>query len=164
LELSNGLIKFAVSLKSKQNMTEAIRWELKLDNYHKALSRLASIVNEYGRRELNEYELDSIIKRFEFAYEVAWRVMKSYAEYQGIDDITGSRDSFRRAFELGLISDGKVWIDMLKSRNETAHNYDGSIADSAISKVCDVFYPEMLKFYNKMQGLSHSHSNDIFSE
>ena len=47
------------------------RWEQKLDSYGKALSRLAAIVNESKRRQLNEFEKDSVVQRFEFTHEMA---------------------------------------------------------------------------------------------
>ncbi len=80
------------------------RWEQKLNSYTKALTRLAKIVNESKVRELNEFELDSIVQRFEFTHEIAWKLMKSYAEFQGENMIAGSRDATRWAFENHLIT------------------------------------------------------------
>lgn len=59
------------------------RLEQRHANFRKALNRLAGAVNLSKRKELDEYERDSMVKRFEFTFECAWRVMKSYAEYQG---------------------------------------------------------------------------------
>ncbi|MDD5894696.1 MAG: nucleotidyltransferase substrate binding protein, partial [Prevotellaceae bacterium] len=52
----------------------------------------------------------------------------------------------------GLLADGEVWMDMITSRNYTSHNYDGDIADMMVSKVADVYYPEMLKFHDVMKA------------
>ncbi|MBS7367350.1 MAG: hypothetical protein KIG82_04120 [Prevotella sp.] len=41
---------------------------------------------------------------------------------------------------------------MITSRNYTSHNYDGDIADMMVSKVADVYYPEMLKFHDVMKA------------
>jgi nucleotidyltransferase substrate binding protein (TIGR01987 family) len=141
---------------------ETARWMQRLNNYHKALNRLAEIVNESKKRKLNEFERDCVIQRFEFTHETAWKLMKSYAEYQGYDDIGGSRDATRRAYDMRLIEDGITWMEMIKSRNETSHNYDGSVADAVITRITDSYYPLMLSYYEKMNSLSEKTENDIF--
>lgn len=129
------------------------RWEQKLDSYGKALSRLAAIVNESKRRQLNEFEKDSVVQRFEFTHEMAWKVMMSYCKFVSPEEQTlSSKDSTRWAFHAGLLADGEVWMDMITSRNYTSHNYDGDIADMMVSKVADVYYPEMLKFHDVMKA------------
>jgi len=143
---------------------ETARWQQRLDNYRRALSRLAEIVNEGNKRELNDFERDCIVKRFEFTFECSWRLMKSYAESQGEDEIGASRDSIRRAFKLHLIGDGDTWMDMIKWRNETSHNYNGEVADAAINKIVCSFYPLMLSFYHKMASLSPNNPADLFMQ
>ena len=46
-------------------MTENIpRWEQKLQSYHKALNRLAEVVAEAKKRQLNDFEVDVMIGDF----------------------------------------------------------------------------------------------------
>ncbi|MCI7509432.1 MAG: nucleotidyltransferase substrate binding protein [Prevotella sp.] len=90
--------------------------------------------------------------------------MKAYAEYQGFDGIGGSRDATRKAFEMSLISDGQSWMDMIKSRNETSHNYDGSMADDVVDSIINRFYPLLAEFYQKMNSLSALTPDDLFSK
>lgn len=140
------------------------RWEQRLDSYHKALARLAEIVGASKKRALNEFERDGLVQRFEFTHELSWKLMKAYAEYQGFDGIGGSRDATRKAFEMSLISDGQSWMDMIKSRNETSHNYDGSMADDVVDSIINRFYPLLAEFYQKMNSLSALTPDDIFSK
>lgn len=140
------------------------RWEQRLDSYHKALARLAEIVGASKKRALNEFERDGLVQRFEFTHELSWKLMKAYAEYQGYDGIGGSRDATRKAFEMGLISDGQSWMDMIKSRNETSHNYDGSMADDVVDSIINRFYPLLAEFYQKMNSLSALTPDDLFSK
>ena len=140
------------------------RWEQRLDSYHKALARLAEIVGASKRRALNEFERDGLVQRFEFTHELSWKLMKAYAEYQGFDGIGGSRDATRKAFEMSLISDGQSWMDMIKSRNETSHNYDGSMADDVVDSIINRFYPLLAEFYQKMNSLSALTPDDLFSK
>lgn len=140
------------------------RWEQRLDSYHKALARLAEIVGASKKRALNEFERDGLVQRFEFTHELSWELMKAYAEYQGFDGIGGSRDATRKAFEMSLISDGQSWMDMIKSRNETSHNYDGSMADDVVDSIINRFYPLLAEFYQKMNSLSALTPDDLFSK
>lgn len=140
------------------------RWEQRLDSYHKALARLAEIVGASKKRALNEFERDGLVQRFEFTHELSWKLMKAYAEYQGFDGIGGSRDATRKAFEMSLISDGQSWMDMIKSRNETSHNYDGSMADDVVDSIINRFYPLLADFYLKMNSLSALTPDDLFSK
>lgn len=140
------------------------RWEQRLDSYHKALARLAEIVGASKKWALNEFERDGLVQRFEFTHELSWKLMKAYAEYQGFDGIGGSRDATRKAFEMSLISDGQSWMDMIKSRNETSHNYDGSMADDVVDSIINRFYPLLAEFYQKMNSLSALTPDDLFSK
>lgn len=131
-------------------MTDISRWEQRLESYHKALSRLAEIVNASKLRALNDFERDGLVQRFEFTHELSWKLMKAYAEYQGYDGIGGSRYATRKAFEMNLIPDGQIWMDMIKSRNDISHNYDDEIATDIVDNILNVFYLELVSFYCKM--------------
>lgn len=136
-------------------MTDISRWEQRLESYHKALSRLAEIVNASKLRALNDFERDGLVQRFEFTHELSWKLMKAYAEYQGYDGIGGSRDATRKAFEMNLIPDGQIWMDMIKSRNDISHNYDDEIATVVVDNILNVFYLELVSFYCKMNEFRH---------
>lgn len=134
-------------------MINISRWEQCLDSYHKALARLAEIVCTSKMRALNEFERDGLVQRFEFTHELSWKLMKAYAEYQGYDGIGGSRDATRKAFEMGLISDGQSWMDMIKSRSDAAHNYEDSVIDVLVDAVINRYYPLFADFYRKMDAI-----------
>lgn len=136
-------------------MTDISRWEQRLESYHKALSRLAEIVSASKLRALNGFERDGLVQRFELTHELSWKLMKAYAEYQGYDGIGGSRDATRKAFEMNLIPDGQIWMDMIKSRNDISHNYDDEIATDIVDNILNVFYLELVSFYCKMDEFRH---------
>ena len=141
------------------------RWEQKLNSYRKALSRLAEVVNVMKVRQLNDFEADGLIQRFEFTFELAWKLMKSYAEYQGTDkEIMGSRDAIRWAFENKLIDDSYVWMEMIKRRNDTSHNYDEDTAADVVVRVKDAYLQAFVGFYDKMKTLSSQDSYDLFTQ
>ncbi len=112
------------------------RWEQKLNSYQKALRRLADVVNVAKTRQLNDFEADGMIQRFEFTFELAWKLMKSYAEYQGTDkEIMGSRDAIRWAYENKLVL-----------------------------RIKDSYYQTFVEFYGKMKSLSEQHEMDLFTQ
>ena len=146
-------------------MTENIpRWEQKLQSYHKALNRLAEVVVEAKKRQLNDFEADGLVQRFEFTFELAWKLMKSYADYQGVDkEIMGSRDAIRWAFDCDLIADGAAWMEMLKRRNDTSHNYDEEMSSEVVQQIKDSYFDLFVSFYEKMNRLSSTAQEDLFS-
>ncbi len=80
---------------------------------------------------------DSVIQRFEYTYELAWKTMRRALEIQHetpLDDV-GRRDLFRRAFETGLIENPSPWFGYQDARNKTAHAYDQKIAADVFQSV-----------------------------
>lgn len=138
------------------------RWEQKQQSYHKTLNRLANVVDEMNKRQLNDIEADGLIQRFEFTFELAWKLIKSYAEYQGIDkEIMGSRDAIRWAFESRLIDRSDVWMEMVKRRNDTSHTYDESIASEVCLRIKDSYYQAFVELFEKMSRFASE--NNLFT-
>lgn len=137
---------------------EDIRWEQRFSNYRKALGKLRETVN-YIQNEVENKEtpsvLDDIVKQgliqsFEYTHELAWKVIKDYFIDQGNPNITGSRDATREAFQLGLISDGEAWMDMIKSRNLTSHTYDEDTANHIYQQILKAYFPAFEAFEQVM--------------
>ncbi|WP_180682350.1 nucleotidyltransferase substrate binding protein [Tepidicella baoligensis] len=133
-----------------------IRWQQRLANYGKALERLTEAVQLAQQRPLSELEKQGLIQAFEFTHELAWNVMKDYFVYQGNNNITGSRDAIREAFKQGLVSDGEGWMETIKSRNQTSHTYNQTIADDIAKRVCESYHTLFKAFHQRMQSLSAS--------
>ncbi|MSP53652.1 MAG: nucleotidyltransferase [Gammaproteobacteria bacterium] len=132
---------------------EDIRWQQRLNNLNSALLQLQSAVNLAKERELSLLEQQGIIQAFEFTHELAWNVMKDYAHLQGNMAIAGSRDASREGFKMGLVNDGDVWMEMIKSRNQTSHTYNKSIADQIVAQIQTAYYPAFTVFTEKMESL-----------
>ena len=71
----------------------------------------------------DELDRDGVIQRFEFTFELLWIALKIYLGNQGII-VKTPRDSFAEAFRINIISDEKIFLDMLEDRNNTSHIYD----------------------------------------
>lgn len=127
-----------------------IRWQQRFSNYLKAFDQLHRVIELAGQRQLSELEQQGLIKAFEFTFELAWNVMKDYFEYQGNPRITGSRDAFREAFKRGLIVDGEGWMEMIDSRNKSAHTYNRETADELAEKIVTRYHDLFAAFAEQM--------------
>lgn len=131
-----------------------IRWIQRLNSYQRAIQRLASAVELAASRPLSDLEKQGLIQAFEFVFELAWNVIKDYFIYQGNPDISGSRDAIRTAFKQGIIIDGEGWMEMIKSRNQTAHTYNEAVANAICEQILRLYYPLFTAFELKMQHLA----------
>ena len=136
----------------------AFRWEQRFLNFTKAFNKLKEAVFYADNQFQDKSEISSeifkegIIQRFEYTHELAWNVMKDYAGYQGIKDVGGSRDATREAFQMGLIKNGEVWMDMIISRNKTTHTYEEDTANEIYNKIINDYHAEFLAFEQIMKS------------
>ena len=133
-------------------MEEQVRDKQRFENYKKSLNNLRNALDLKKERPLTELETQGLLKTFEFTYELAWKTMKDFLEYNGIVGIVGGRNAFRGALQNGLISQGEIWQEMVDDRNLLTHDYDEKIAGRVAERV--VAYAELLSnFKVKMQTL-----------
>ncbi|MFH1428604.1 MAG: nucleotidyltransferase substrate binding protein [Candidatus Margulisiibacteriota bacterium] len=127
-----------------------IRWIQRFSNYNKALQQLTKFI-EKGK--LNELEIQGLIQSFEYNYELAWNTIKDFYEGQGETNIQGSRDAIRLAFNRGLIENGEVWMEMIKSRALTSHTYNEGTAEEIANAIINNYYKEFIKLHNKLKEI-----------
>ena len=104
--------------------------KLSLDKFSKALQKLEEGIKHYH----DELSQDGVIQRFEFTFELCWKTLKIFLGEEGVDART-PRQVFDEAFRLGWIEKGKIFIEMLKDRNETAHIYSKEMADEIVGRI-----------------------------
>lgn len=135
-----------------------IRWIQRFNNYKKALTQIQEAVELMKERQLSRLEKQGLIQAFEYTHELAWKTLKDFLENRGNTDIYGSRDATKEAFRLGLIDNGEVWMQMIKSRNLTSHTYDENIADDIIALIKDLYFEEFQKLRTKMNPFQQEES------
>lgn len=131
-----------------------IRWMQRFANFQKALLKMnqaIEVMQESRSENKNIQELlqEGVIQRFEYTHELAWKVMKDYAEYQGYTNLGGSRDALRKAFEMELIADVR-WMESIRDRNLTSHNYDDETAHEIFCKIEGIYLPLFNAFEERM--------------
>ena len=105
-------------------MSQEIRWQYRFNNYSRAYSLLREAL-EGGVEPLNQLELEGVIQRFEFTFELSWNLLKDRLEYDGLVLATVTpRNVIREAYNTKLIEDCDTWMDMLIDRNLMSHTYD----------------------------------------
>jgi nucleotidyltransferase substrate binding protein (TIGR01987 family) len=96
-------------------------------------------------------EQDGAIQRFEYTYELFWKILKKVLEVKG-KICNSPRDVFREAALQGLIDDPIFWFEVIKKRNLTVHNYERKIADSIYSSLPSI-RDNMLQVITRIQTL-----------
>lgn len=117
-----------------------VRWHQRLNSYQKAFNNLQFAVETAKMRKLTQLESQGLIKAFELVYEQAWLSIKAYFEYEGEVGINGSRDAFRLAFNRGLISDGSIFMQSIKTRQLSIHTYSEDVAEAISKDIVELYY------------------------
>lgn len=131
-------------------MPDDIRWKQRFDNYKRALHQLSLAVHLMDTRPLSDLEKQGIIQGFEFTHELAWKVLKDYLEYEGIQGLIGSRSVVREAFKQGLVTDGEAWMDMIDKRNLSSHTYNLDLASDLATWIRGTYYPMFLELQERL--------------
>lgn len=108
------------------------RFSERFQDFNNALARLTESLK---MKIESSIIIDGVIQRFEFTYELAWKVMKAYLEQQGVFEPKTPREVFRESYKIGLITDGDGWLDMMIDRNLTSHTYNEAAAMEIYKKI-----------------------------
>ena len=103
--------------------------ELDLSNLKNSFSTLKNCYLDYSEQsdeKLKTYIKDSCIKRFEYTYENAKKVMNKFLkkEYDKSEKDLSINNIFREMYGLGLIKSFENWAKYREQRNTVAHEYD----------------------------------------
>lgn len=92
---------------------------------------------------------DATIRRFEFSFELSWKLMQSILAENGIEAY-GPKNAIRESAKLGLIDNPQRWLEFLKARNLTTHTYKEELAKQ-VYKEAKVFVKTLEEFVKKAQ-------------
>ena len=104
---------------------------------------------EARERDLSDsFVLSGTSAKFSITFDLAWKVMKDIlVQYYAITGfVTGSpREVLKQSFQAKLIT-GDEWIDMLKIRNQLAHDYDGVIVKEHCQTIIHLYIDKLYDF------------------
>ena len=112
-------------------------------DFANALGRLKEVLKE--NPSAGSIVVDGTIQRFEFTFELAWKLMKAILAYNGIEAAT-PRQAIKEGFRANIIEDGDSWIDMMEDRNKTSHIYDENQALVIYNKIKNNHFKVMENF------------------
>lgn len=124
------------------------RIDLQLENFHKALGRLKEALAE----DESDFVRDSIIQRFEFTFEMAWKTMFRYLADKGDDVAPKPWSVLPVAFEVNLIGDPDAWEQMRKYRDDASHEYNQAKAIEIAAFIRNKALPALETFAKTMDA------------
>lgn len=91
-----------------------------------------AVVRWQGSGEQDEELRDACIQRFEYTFELSWKMLKRRLEIELPDsqsvDTLSFREMVRSGAERGWIADADAWMVFRDKRNLTSHTYNAGIA------------------------------------
>jgi len=134
--------RFLIENLKKEGVTIMELLSNKVQNFKKAVARLSEGILELQANDSSVVR-DGVIQRFEFTTELAWKATREYLMDQGFVDINSPKSVMKEAFSFGLISDDKIWIQILNDRNLTSHIYKEEIADEICNRIIKTHFQEL---------------------
>ena len=122
----------------------------KFDNFISNLNVLEKAENEDLN---NEFILSGIIVKFFLQFELSWKVLKELLRYEGKSAAnSGSpREILKAAYSVYDFIDEDIWLEMLKSRNDMTHIYDGEAAKRLVDMILRKYIPAFEIMRKKIQ-------------
>ena len=121
-------------------MEQDIRWLQRYDSYCKACKRVLQVTeSERQPDELTELEMEGLIQRFEYTFELAWKVLQDILKYKGYEFVKGPNGTLQKAFEDNMITDHDGWRRMAKARVTTSHTYNEGDAIEIVRKIYEEY-------------------------
>ena len=129
-------------------MAMEARWKKRFEKYISALRSLEEVTPRAA--ELSALEQDGLIQRFEFTFELAWKVMKDFLEDAGHTGMAGPRYVIKQMVAENLI-ERNAWEQMLDVRNALSHIYDEALSREYVPRITGEFVQALVQFRNMMQ-------------
>lgn len=126
--------------------------KLVLTAFRKALESLEQVL----LLEKDDIVRDATIQRFEYTYELAWKMISRHLKWSGNAEAgsLSKRELFREAVKVGLLHNADAWMDYHQARNETSHTYELATAEE-VYEAARNFAPDaraLLKELEKHHG------------
>ena len=115
----------------------------------KALASLEKAISRSKREPEDEEVRDAVIQRFEYSYELCWKMLKRQLEIElpspSVLDGLFFRELIREGAERGLIENAENWFVYREQRNITSHVYD--------EKKAMIVYRAAIEFFDDAEKL-----------
>ena len=130
-----------------------------INRYHTFCKSLENLKKSQMADPHADFVLEGTVLNFSLTFDIAWKVLKDILvkKLEILDFAIGSpRETLQQAFTNGLIDDDR-WMQMLKTRNYLAHDYDGTFAEKKFQDIIEIYCPlfekmkqQVKKYYDEM--------------
>lgn len=126
---------------------EDVRWQQRFANFKRAFLLLREAM-ENDLDKLSQLEKEGIIQRFEYTFELAWKVLKDKMENDGIVlDKISPKAVIKQAYAAKYINDAETWLKMIGDRNLMSHTYDFIKFEQIIKSIGSDYLPILEDWY-----------------
>lgn len=123
-------------------------------NFQKAVERLQETIassRQFAQYpELEAVFRDSLIQRFEFCYELAWKTLEEYLIYQGLSGEHTPRRVLKVAYQHQIIEEKDCWVAMISDRNMSSHEYSEEKMIALSQRIVDDYVGELVWLSKKI--------------
>jgi nucleotidyltransferase substrate binding protein (TIGR01987 family) len=133
-------------------MANDLRWVQRFQNFDDAFQTFSRVFERYQTVPEDDIIQIALIQAFEFTFEIAWKTMKDFLEYEGYSGFGNSKQTVRVAFQAGLITDAEGWMAAIARRNMTSHVYNAVVLQETINFIRDQFKPLVQALYSKLSA------------
>ena len=124
------------------------RFDERKKDFTDCVDRLQEAIDQ----PVNSFLRDSVIKRYECAWETCWKMLKLWLSYQGIMT-TSPREVWKEAFAAEMLDgDADIWAQAQRMRNLTVHTYDEAVAEEVHQFIRDHAIAVFQSIKNKAQS------------
>lgn len=117
------------------------KFESILKQFGKAVEQLDDVL----KQKKSEYMRDSAIQRFEFTFELSWKLIKAFLEEEKGITCRSPKDCFKDGFQQGIIEYDDFWIKITDLRNTIAHIYEEAAAEDIYNQL-----PKILNYFREL--------------
>ncbi len=110
--------------------------KLKIVTQLNSLDEASQRLSEAISQPKSEFTRDSVIQRFEFTFEMMWKLLQTILLSNGIE-CASPRNCLRLAAQQNLISNVEKWLEYQEARNLSSHTYHEVTAKQVYLKAVD---------------------------
>ncbi len=124
-----------------------------INRYHTFCRSLKNLEKSLDADPNADFVLEGTVMNFNLTFDISWKVMKDILikELEVLDFAVGSpRETLQQAFLNGIIDSDK-WMQMLRVRNQLAHDYEGTFAAEKFQDIIKVYCPLFEKFQGDVE-------------
>ena len=128
-----------------------LRWIQRFENLEKAVQNLCDTKKCIESEGINKIYTMALIQAFEIVFELSWKTLKDYLEFNGILTDT-PRETIKQAFAKNIIKDGQTWIEMMEARNKTSHTYQEEFAKELCDDILNKYSTQINSLIEFLKG------------